>query len=303
VTHFDMTDLRLFVQIAESNSLRQGAERACLSAPAASTRIANLEVRTGTRLLIRSSKGVTLTTAGQALLHHARLILEQIETLNGDLQEYARSVKGHLRITANPTGIKEFLPGILKTYMTSHPDVRLDLREMFSSEIVRSVSAGTSDIGLVIGNCRTEDLEVLSYRETRLVLVTPLDHPLAELPGVTFAEALQYEFVDFPESSPTYLPVHRAAEEYSTPVRMRVRAVNVDTLCQLVEAGIGVGVGPEPSVRRLARSAAISVVPITDETAVVNGAICARKFKALPSFARDFVTALLADAEAAALAA
>src|SRR5436190_22170256 len=110
VSHFDLVDFRLFVQIAETNSLRQGAERACLSAPAASARIANLEARTATRLLIRSSKGVTLTTAGQALLHHARLVLAQVESVKSDLEEYAQSVKGQLRVAANATAMTDSMP-------------------------------------------------------------------------------------------------------------------------------------------------------------------------------------------------
>jgi DNA-binding transcriptional LysR family regulator len=292
-----MVDFRLFVQIAETNSLRQGADLVCLSAPAASARIANLEARTATKLLVRSSKGVTLTTAGQAFLHHAKLILEQIEALNGDLEEYAKSVKGHLRVAANPTALKEFLPGMLGKYLASHKDVRLDLRELLSSDIVRSVSAGTSDVGILLGSTRTEDLEVISYRETRLVLVTALDHPLAESESASFADALQFEFVDFPEASPTFAPVHRAADALAVRVRTRVRAVNIDSLCRLVEAGVGVGVAPEPSARRMAKSASIAVIPIVDEGAVLAGRICARTFKALPSFARDFVSALLADCD------
>lgn len=300
MNHYDMVDFRLFVQIAESNSLRQGAAHACLSAPAASARIANLEARTGTKLLIRSSKGVTLTPAGQSFLHHAKLVLEEIENLNADLEEYAHSVKGHLRIACNPTAMKEFVPSLLKTYMGSHPDVRLDLREMLSNAIVRSVSAGVSDIGIIMGDVRTEDLETLAYRDVRLVLVTALDHPLAGAESVTFADALQYEFVDFHESSPTFAPLHRAADRTSTPVRTRVRATTFDCLVSLVEAGIGVGVAPEPSARRAAGSTEISVIPIEDEGAVLKGQICARRFKALPSFAREFVAALIADAGSSA---
>jgi DNA-binding transcriptional LysR family regulator len=296
-----MVDFRLFVQIAESNSLRQGAAHACLSPPAASARIANLEARTGTKLLTRSSKGVTLTPPGQAFLHHAKQVLDQIENLNADLEEYAQSVKGHLRIASNPTAMKEFVPPVLKAYMSSRTDVRLDLREMFSTYIVRAVSAGVTDIGIIMGEVRLEDLEALSYREARLVLVTPLDHPLAEAKSTTFAEALEYEFVDFYDYSPTFAPLHRAADRASTPVRTRVRVTTFDSLCSLVEAGVGVGVAPEPSARRAAKYASIAVIPLEDPEAVLVSRICARRFKALPSFAREFVNDLMADAAAASI--
>ena len=295
LNHIDMTDFRLFVQIAAANSLRKGADLAFLSAPAASARIANLESRTATKLLVRSSKGVTLTIAGQAFLHHAKLILGQMENLGADLEEYANSIKGHLRIAANPMAIMEFLPRLLRGYMATHPDVRLDLRELFSSEIVRWVTAGNSDIGIVVGTVRTEALEAVAHWETRLVVITALDHPLAGLTKVSFAEALQFELVDFPEGTPTYGPLHQAADDLGTPVRTRVRAVSFASFCRLVEAGIGIGVGPEPTVRRAAKSMSIAVIPIDDENALITGSICARRFKALPAFARDFVALLIND--------
>ena len=295
MNHFDMTDFRLFIQIAESNSLRKGADLACMSAPAASARISNLEARTATKLLVRSSKGVTLTLAGQAFFHHAKLILSQVETLKGDIEAYANSIKGHLRIAANPLVIMEFLPRLLRGYIATHPDVRLDLRELFSSEIVRWVTAGNSDIGIILGNIRTETLEVLSCWETKLCFISALDHPLAGLTKVSFAEAFQYEFVDFPEDTPPYRPVHQAADGLGMRVRVRVRAVSYASFCRLVEAGIGIGICPEPSVRRAAQSMSIAVIPIDDENATVTASLCARRFKALPSFARDFVTLLMND--------
>jgi len=73
-THFDITDFRLFINIAETSSLTRGAERSFLSVPATSNRIKNLEDNLGMRLLERSPQGVTLTNAGKTYLQHARVI-------------------------------------------------------------------------------------------------------------------------------------------------------------------------------------------------------------------------------------
>jgi len=108
--HFDLADLRLMVRVAEANSLTRGAEASFLSLPAASTRIKNLEESLGAKLLYRTSQGVTLTPPGQAFVHHARLVLAQLEHLTSDMQEYAKGIKGHLRVFANTTALGEFLP-------------------------------------------------------------------------------------------------------------------------------------------------------------------------------------------------
>lgn len=296
MNHFDLVDFRLFVQIAETSSLRQGANQVCLSASAASTRIANLEARSGTKLLMRSSKGMTLTLAGQAFLYHAKQILDQIENLNADLEEYAQSMRGHLRVAANPTAIKEYLPGTLRRFMAKRPEVRLDLREMFSGEIIRSVTAGVSDIGIVTGDVRADRLECIAYRKIRLALLVPPDHRFAKLESITFRQALENDFIAFPEGSPTYSPVAKAVEELSMKMRVRARATTLDSMCSLIEAGVGVGVAPVPSAQRAIDSKAVAVIPISDPSAVLTHQICARKFESLPSFARDFVAALQEDA-------
>ncbi|MBA4006247.1 MAG: LysR family transcriptional regulator, partial [Delftia sp.] len=95
--HFDLVDLRLMVHIADANSMTRGAELSFISLPAASTRIKNLEESIGTKLLYRTSQGVTLTPPGQAFVTHARMVLGQIEHLRGDMQEYVRGIKGHVR--------------------------------------------------------------------------------------------------------------------------------------------------------------------------------------------------------------
>ena len=66
--HFDLVDLRLMVHIADANSMTRGAELSFISLPAASTRIKNLEESIGTKLLYRTSQGVTLTPPGQAFV-------------------------------------------------------------------------------------------------------------------------------------------------------------------------------------------------------------------------------------------
>ena len=99
--HFDLVDLRLMVRIAEADSLTKGAEGAHMSAPAASTRIKNIEESLGLKLLHRTPQGVTLTPPGQTFVHHARLVLGQLNQLRNDLQEYARGIRGHLRVQAN----------------------------------------------------------------------------------------------------------------------------------------------------------------------------------------------------------
>lgn len=101
---FDLTDLRLFIHIAESGSLTRAAERMHLSLGAASNRIKELESRFGMRLLYRENKGVQLSPAGETLLIHAQQFMQQLERMKSDMQQFSSGIKGHIRIFANTTG-------------------------------------------------------------------------------------------------------------------------------------------------------------------------------------------------------
>lgn len=294
--HFDLVDLRLLVRVAESNSLTRGAEAAHMSAPAASTRIKNIEESLGVKLLYRTPQGVTLTPPGQAFVHHARLVLGQIEHLRGDLQEYAKGIKGHLRVFANTTALGEFLPPVLRRYLLAHPDVNIDLQERLSHDIVRAVSEGQTDIGIVAGLVRTENLEVLPYRRDRLVLVVPSDHALAGVSSVAFADTLDFDHIGLHESSAIRAFLLQICDGLSRPIKQRIQVGNFEAACRMVESAVGVAILPESAARRHAQTLAIRFVPLDDPWAVRAMQICVRSLETLPTFARDLVDLLVDDA-------
>lgn len=294
--HFDLTDLRLLVKVAEANSVTGGAEAMHLSVPAASTRIKNLEESIGAKLLFRTPQGVTLTPPGQTFVQHARLVLGQLERLRGDLQEYALGIKGHLRMWASATAMGEFLPPVLQTYLKQHPDVNVDLRERLSHDIVRSVSEGKIDIGIVSGYERTEALQVIPYRSDRLVLVVPRDHALAGSGSIAFADTLALDHIGLHEGSALRAFLQRICDDLHKGLKLRIEVSNFEAACRMVEAAVGVSVMPESAARRHAQAMQIGIVPLSDAWSLRQMHVCVRSLEALPGFARDLVGLLVEDA-------
>lgn len=294
--HFDLTDLRLFVYIAEENSLTRAAVRAHMSLPAASVRIKNLEDSVGTKLINRDTNGITLRPPGQALLHHARQVLKQLENLRGDMQEYAQGIKGHVRIFANTTATAEFLPAVLRTFLVTHPDVNIDLREHLSTEVVRAVSEGIADIGVAAGTVRTEGLQVIPYRNDRLVLATAKNHPLAKRDEIDFADTIEYDYIGLYEGSVIHSFVQQAAGPLSKSLKTRIQVSNFDSVCRMIEANVGIGILPESAAMRHAKSLQLRIIRLTNEWASRKLIICVRDLEALPNFARELVDLLVVDA-------
>jgi DNA-binding transcriptional LysR family regulator len=298
--HFDLVDLRLMVRIAEAFSLTRGAEASHMSLPAASTRVKNLEESMGAKLLYRTSQGVTLTPPGQAFVHHARLVLAQLEHLRGDLQSFAKGIKGHLRVFANTTALGEYLPPVLRRYLASHPDVNIDLRERLSHDIVRAVTDGQTDIGIVAGAVRVDKLESIPYREDTLCLVLSPGHELAAGGApVAFADTLAFEHVGLQDGSAIRAFLRQACDQLSRSLPTRIEVGNFEAACRMVEAGVGVAILPESAARRHAQTMAITTVPLSDDWALRRMQIVVRELAALPAFARDLVDLLVADAQSA----
>ncbi|MGB7757714.1 MAG: LysR family transcriptional regulator, partial [Salinisphaera sp.] len=117
----DLLTLRLFIAIADTGRLTAAAEREHMALAAVSKRISDLEGALDATLLYRRPRGVELTPAGDALLHHARSVLESMERLTADLSEYSAGVRGHVRMHANTSAIIEFLPEDLAAFTRAHP--------------------------------------------------------------------------------------------------------------------------------------------------------------------------------------
>ena len=86
---FDLVDLQLFIAVAETRSITNGAERVHLALASASERIKGLEAALGVSLLKRGRRGVELTAAGESLLDHARIVMHNVEAMRGDLAAFA----------------------------------------------------------------------------------------------------------------------------------------------------------------------------------------------------------------------
>jgi molybdate transport repressor ModE-like protein len=286
---FDLTDLRLFVHVAEAGSITHGAVRANMTLASASERIRAMEDALSAPLLERKRRGVQLTSAGRVLLHHAWTVTQQLEQMRGELANFGKGLRGHVRLLSN-IGSMEFLPEPLAAFLSAHPNIDVDLEHLGSGEIVRSIAAGRGDIGIVGETVDgAAELESFPFEVVRLVLVTPLRHPLSRKRKIAFREALDREFIGFTAGSPMQDLLNYHAFRAGRRFKLRIRLNGSDLMCQMVEKGIGLAILPETAARRCQQSMAIRVIPLTDTWALRQLTICVRSFRSLPVHAQRLV--------------
>lgn len=290
--HFDLADLRLFIHIAESPSLTQGARRAHLSPAAASARIKALEAQLATRLLYRDSRGVELTPAGSRLLHHARLIMRQVDYLKSEFTEYGADNAGHIRIFANTTAVTEFLPEVLAGFLAQRPGVSVDLQERLSRDIVRGVLDGSTDMGIIAGPVRAQGLQVLHFSTDRLLLALPLGHPLASEQRVSLRQTLTYQHIGLHEGSTLLTFLRSQVEKLGGSLSLRIQVSSFEAVCRMIEAGVGIGIIPESAAVRHSRTMQLATVELDEPWAVRERSILVRDLEALPGTVRALIATL-----------
>jgi DNA-binding transcriptional LysR family regulator len=286
---FDLSDLRLFLNVVEAGSITHGAERTHLAIAAASTRIRNMEAALGTPLLHRERLGVQPTPAGRTLLHHARLLLQQSQRMHNELAQYAEGIKGQVRLLSNTNALTEFLPEAISAFLASHPQVNIDLEERLSDEIVAAVADGTADIGIVAATVELAGLETLPFRTDRFVLTVAPLHPLASVERSSFAEVLDYDFVGLDRASALQRFLAEKAERLGRYLKLRVQLRSFDAVCRLVERNVGIGIVPATTAERHAKTMSLHRIELADDWALRNLTICVRREADLPIYARDLV--------------
>lgn len=290
---FDLTTLKLFLAVVDESSITKAAKREHITGAAISKRIAELEEGLGVRLLNRHSSGMRPTGAGSTLAAGIRTILSNLDSVQARVSEYADGSRGEVRIYSGTSGLVGWLPEDLKRFTRRYPDIRLQIKERHSPEIVRAVKEGEADIGIFAPHIKADDLDVYLYHDVRLVLLVSQRHPLAKKNSVYLTAAAGYEFVGLSDDSALGLLLTKIASEYGIEIKARFEVTGHEPVRRLVQAGIGIGVLPEFCALPYARAMKLCCIPLRDRWARYSLKICTRPHNTLSMSARQLLAYLV----------
>ena len=132
--------LESFVTVARTRHFTQAADRLGVTQPTLSKQIRALENSLGTSLFVRERSGVTLTSAGEALLPHAERIVIDVETARRAVHEVTGLRRGRVRLGATPSLCDGVLPDVLTRFHATYPDLELEVREAGSPLLTRDLA-------------------------------------------------------------------------------------------------------------------------------------------------------------------
>ena len=296
---YDLTDLRLFVAMAEERNLTRGAARAFLAPSSASHRLRRLEDALQTPLFDRQPRGLEPTRAGEALLRHARQVFACIEQMHAELSPYASGIRGQVSLWANTHATHSYLPDDLAGFLKRHPQVSVSLEERTSTEIAMAVAHGEIDVGVLAdAGAQGAGVVLWPYRQDRLVLIVPQGHALAQRARVAFAEVLDQAFVMLHSGSAIHTFTMNAAAALGRHLDVRIQVRSFEAVCRMVGAGVGIGLVPRSAVPRAGLSEPPVVVALDEAWAQRDLQVCVRQGVELSGFASALVQHLRASSGA-----
>lgn len=245
----ELRHLEHFVAVARDQHFTRAAERLMVSQSGLSASVRSLERELQAPLFVRTTRRVTLTEAGRALLGEAERVLAQVRAA----QEAVAAVQGVLRGTL-ALGTEQCIAGVdvarlLARFRRSHPEVEIRLRQAGSASLAEDVAAGRLDLafGVTTGGDAEQIRAVPLTREPMAVLCHP-DHPLtARNPGAPSLKPGDLEGEAFVDFHPDWGPRRTTDTAFAAAGVRRTVALEVSdvhSLLELVQEDLGITVVP-----------------------------------------------------------
>ncbi|MGW7268486.1 LysR family transcriptional regulator [Streptomyces sp. NPDC054842] len=241
----ELRHLQHFVAVAEDQHFTRAAERLLVSQSGLSASIRALERELQAPLFVRTTRRVTLTEAGRALLGEAERILAQVRAAH----DAVAAVQGVLRGTLS-LGTEQCVAGVgvarlLAAFRRQHPDVEIRLRQAGSGALAEEVAAGRLDLAFAVRTrADSEQLRSVPLAGEPMTVLCHPEHRLAGGGPVTPGDLGGEPFVDFhPDWGPRR--VTDAAFAMAGVDRTVALEVNdVHSLLELIQQGLGIAVVP-----------------------------------------------------------
>lgn len=244
----NLKDLKYLVAIADTSHFGRAAERCFVSQPTLSTQLKKLEQLLGVQLVERQPNHVQLTDVGREVADRARRLLAQSDEIVALTRAHADPLGGKLRMALIPTIGPYLLPRITQKIRKALPDLRLMLYEQQTASLLAQLRSGAIDLGILALPVADETLRTRTLYTEDFLLAVPDGHPLAKRSRIKVS--------DLGQQTVLLLEDGHCLRDQALEVCHRVdiheaegfRATSLETLRQMVVAGLGITLLPQLAV-------------------------------------------------------
>jgi len=239
--HITIRQLQVFDAVARHLSYTRAAEELHLTQPAVSMQIKQLEGSVGLPLFEQIGKTIYLTQAGDAMLSHARSIMQNLAAAEEEMDQLKGVDSGRLKVAIAST-VNYFATQLLAVFAREHPTVEISLDVTNREALLSRLEANIPDLVLMGKPPADLDLIAEPFMDNPLIMIASPDHPLAGKKNVRLTELEGEDFVVREPGSGTRVAMERFFAEQGFAHQKGMELMGNEAVKQGVEAGLGLAV-------------------------------------------------------------
>ncbi len=196
----ELRQLRYVAALAEVLHFRRAAEMLDIAQPTLSQQVVALEDELGVRLFERSKRNVRLTAAGTVFLNEVQTILAQVGLAANHVREAEAGRRGVLEIGSSGPPMNASLPRVIRTFRAANPEITLNVRMMYSSDVLEELKQRRIHVGFARGDMQAKELSSRRLWSIPYHVVLPRDHPQSDRKSVRLERLSGETLITYPRT-------------------------------------------------------------------------------------------------------
>ena len=254
--------MKAFIAVASELHFTRAAEKVCLTQPALSSLIQQLEQDFGIQLVRRHTRQVELTEAGENFRATAEKLVADFEQAIYDVKTYKSIRRGRVSIAAVPSVCQYFLPDVLKRFNDSYPDIQLQVVDSAGQDILDALKDKRIDFGISYTQTNKE-LEAQALFKDALVVVCGRQHPLVKRAEITWEDLIDEKLIAMDKGTTIRTLIDGIALSKNMKLDIVLEPRLMPTAIAYAEAGVGVTILPSLGIEKSLPSTLIAL-PLHD---------------------------------------
>lgn len=288
-------NFKIFADLVETKSFSKAAKLNGITQSAVSQQARSMERQFKALLIDRSQKQFQLTREGQRVYDSAKDILHHYEKLQCELLEMKKIISGTIRIaTIYSIGLHE-LPPYIKRFLQTFPAVNCRVEYRRSNLVYEDILHNSVDFGLVAFPQKMRQIEVIPFRNDRLVLIAHPQHPLAAQSDIDVRMLAGHKFIGFDPDIPTRKAVDTILREHKLEIETVMEFDNIETVKRAVEIDAGLAIVPQATVLQEVKQGTLKVFEFRGKEFTRPLAILHRKGRVLTPAMKKFIETLTGE--------
>ena len=247
---FTIQSLMYFISTVENRSFTKAAENMYVSQSTVSKSIADIESKLGVKLIDRHSSSFKITREGEIFYSFSKDVVDYYKGREEVMLHDISASMSQLKLGLPPTVGSMFFFNIIYDFQKKYPDIKLEIHDLISRDIVDALSDHKIDIGVLIEPFQNEKFKTHSIYQSEAVLIVSKDHPIADYDQVSFAELESEKFIALGKE---YM-FRTIFDDYALQAGFKPNIVFTtnqwDLIVEMVSANQGVSVLPKPLIRK-----------------------------------------------------